>query len=134
VSPQLTEHPAVLETKWLICAAEKNWSAALGVARSILKGAPERSVGWLHQAYALRRVPDGGLQAAWDALRPAADQFPKEPTIPYNLSCYACQMGQLDEARKWLERALAIGSHSSIKAMALADSDLEPLWTEIKEW
>ena len=59
--------------------------------------------------------------------------FPAEPIIAYNLSCYACQMQQLDIARHWLNRAVAAGQKEAIKKMALADADLQPLWTEIKE-
>jgi len=55
-----------------------------------------------------RRVKSGGLQAAWGMLLPAFEKFPEEPTIPYNLACYACQMKRLDEARQWLERAATI--------------------------
>ena len=99
IAPAFQSHPDVLEANWLISASEKNWKAALDVARTLVQTEPARSFGWLQQAYALRRVPEGGLQAAWDALLPAADQFPKEPTIPYNLSCYACQMGRLERAR-----------------------------------
>ena len=73
------------------------------------------------------------MRQAWDALRPAFDRFPKEPTIPYNLSCYACQMRQLDEARVWLRRALKIGGKEKVKQMALADPDLQPLWDEIRQ-
>jgi tetratricopeptide (TPR) repeat protein len=134
VNPALAEHPDVLEVRWLILAAEQDWHAALQVARTLLKRDPDRPFAWLHQAYALRRVPDGGLQAAWDALHPVADRFPKEPTIPYNLSCYACQMGQLEEARKWLQRACTIGNRTTIKSMALADADLQALWPEIMKW
>jgi len=77
-------------------------------------------------------VPQGGLQQAWEALLPAFDKFPKEPIIPFNLACYACQMRQLDAARDWLQRAMAISGKEKIKPMALKDSDLEPLWEEIR--
>jgi hypothetical protein len=97
----------------------------------LLHAEPDRASGWLHQAYALRRVPEGGLQQAWEALLPAYEKFPQEATIPYNLSCYACQLGQLDDARQWLKRAVASGGKERIKHMALGDSDLEPLWGEI---
>ena len=134
VAPGFQSHPDVLEAGWLIEASEQNWKAALDVARNIIQAAPNRCFGWLHQAYALRRVSDGGLQAAWEALLPAVEQFPKEPTIAYNLSCYACQMGQLADARKWLRRALDTGDRSGIKLMALSDPDLRPLWMEIINW
>jgi Flp pilus assembly protein TadD len=132
ISPAHQRHPDVLEARWTIYAEERQWTAALEVARKLLSDAPDRADGWLHHAYALRRAPEGGLEKAWEALAPAAEKFPKEPTIPYNLSCYACQMRQLDEARVWLKRALKIGGKEKIKQMALADADLEPLWDEIR--
>jgi predicted Zn-dependent protease len=133
ISPAQQEHPDVLEVRWSISAEAKHWEEGLQAAQALLRHAPERSSGWLHQAYALRRVPDGGVQKAWDALLPAFDKFPKEPTIPFNLSCYACQLRQLDAARDWLKRAVAIGGKRKIKQMALQDSDLEPLWDEIRQ-
>jgi tetratricopeptide (TPR) repeat protein len=133
VSPAQQEHPDVLELRWSVLAEEKRWKEALQVAQALLRSAPERSSGWLHQAYALRRVPDGSLQKAWEALLPAFDKFPKELMIPFNLSCYACQMRQLDAARDWLQRAVKVGGKEKIQRMALSDPDLEPLWAEIQE-
>ena len=133
ISPEHQEHAGVLEARWTISAHEKQWSEALEIACSELRIAPDESSGWLHRAYALRRVNDGGLSQAWDALLPAAKMFPAEPIIAYNLSCYACQMQQLDIARHWLNRAVAAGQKEAIKKMALADADLQPLWTEIQE-
>jgi tetratricopeptide (TPR) repeat protein len=133
LGPSRQNHPDVLETRWLICAEEKRWAEGLQIARGLLHAEPGRASGWLHQAYALRRVADGGIQKAWDALLPAYEKFPKESTIAYNLSCYACQLGQLDEARIWLKRALAISGKEHIKRMALGDADLKPLWAEISQ-
>ena len=133
VSPGQQEHPDVLELRWSISAQGGRWEEGLQIAQALLRHAPERPTGWLHQAYALRRVPDGGLQKAWDALLPASDKFPEEAIIPFNLSCYACQMRRLDGARDWLKRAAAIGGKEKIKQMALGDSDLEPLWAEIRQ-
>jgi predicted Zn-dependent protease len=127
------EHPDVLEVRWSIAAEQKCWKEALQLAQTLLRRAPKRSSGWLHQAYALRRIRDGGVQQAWEALLPAFDKFPKEPTIPFNLACYACQMRQLDAARDWLKRAMAVAGKEKIVGMALKDSDLEPLWDEIRQ-
>ncbi len=133
INSALEEHPDVLEVRWVIYAKEKNWPAALAAARTLVQGDPARSSGWLHQAYAARRVEGGGVQGAWEALLPAFEKFPDEPTIPYNLSCYACQMQRMDEARQWLQRALKVGDKSKIKLMAMNDPDLKPLWDEIGE-
>jgi Flp pilus assembly protein TadD len=132
VSPAQQQHPDVLEVRWFIYAHGEQWNQALAVARAIVTQAPNRASGWLHQAYALRRVADGGVKEAWHALLPAFDKFPDEPVISYNLSCYACQMKQLEAARVWFKRAVVIGGKEKIKRMALADADLEPLWQEIK--
>jgi tetratricopeptide (TPR) repeat protein len=123
----------VLELRWSIAAEQKRWEEGLQLAQTLLRRAPKRSSGWLHQAYALRRISDGGLQKAWEALLPAFDKFPKELTIPFNLSCYACQLGQLDAARDWLKRAVAISGKEKVVTMALSDPDLEPLWDEIRQ-
>jgi hypothetical protein len=134
VSPAQQSHPAVLEVRWLLCAFEKTWREALFVADCEVAVGPEISVGWLHRAYALRRVEGGGLTQAWEALLPAAEKFPDEPVIAYNLSCYASQLNQLDTSRTWLNRAREVGDKSVIKKMALEDDDLKPLWPEIENW
>lgn len=134
LGPKLQMHPDVLELMFMIHSGETDWSSALEAARALVNAAPDRASGWLHQAYALRRVSDGGLKAAWEALLPIADRFPEEPIVPYNLSCYACQMDRLDEAREWLRRAVSGGSKAGIKKLAMADEDLEPLWAEVKRW
>lgn len=134
IAAERLSHPDVLEVRWLILAEEKAWAEGLEVARQLVTAAPRRASAWLHQAYALRRAPGGSVKAAWKALLPAFDKFPKEPTISYNLACYACQMGQLDAARVWFKRALVIGGKEKIKATGLADTDLQPLWEEIKRF
>lgn len=132
MSAALQEHPDVLEARWLALARLRRWGAAAKVGRALIAVVPHRSIGWLHHAYALRRAPNGGLQAAFNALAPVAQKFPDEPTIPYNLACYTCQM-QCDasEALDWLEQAMVAGDRKKILAMAMRDPDLEPLRAEI---
>ncbi len=134
LSPSTAGHPDVLEVRWAIAATIADWKQALEVAQRLVETEPRRASGWLHRAYAIRRVEGGGLQSAWDALLPAAVKFPEEPTVPYNLACYACQLGQLEEARARLMSARAIGGKSEIRKMALKDEDLKPLWAEVSEW
>jgi hypothetical protein len=134
LAPEVMEHPDVLDVRWSVCAAGRSWEAALAVAETLVRVAPERSSGWIHRAYALRRVRHGGLQLAWAALRPAHEKFPKEEVIPYNLACYAAQSGRLDAAWDWLTKAVTIsGDAKVIKDRALHDGDLQPLWQRIRE-
>lgn len=125
-------HPAVLEVRWAVYAEMKRWDLALESANELVRVLPGKVGGWLHRAYALRRAPGGGLAQAWDALLPAAEKFPKQSLVAFNLACYACQLQRLDEARLWLQRAAKIGGKAEVRKMALADSDLEPLWPEIR--
>jgi predicted Zn-dependent protease len=125
-------HPDVLEVRWQISAERKDWTDALEQARALISIDPDRPTGWLHQAYALRRVPDGGLHRAHEALLPVAERFPQESVIPYNLACYACQMQQIKEARVWLRRAMHVGGRERIRQMALSDDDLKPMWDEVR--
>lgn len=133
VQATLASHPTVLEVTWSVHALQKDWASALQVAEQLVQTAPDQAAGWLHRAYAMRRAPSGGLKAAWDALLPAVDRFPQESTIPYNLACYACQMSRPDDARRWFQRALAVGDKAKLKAMAASDPDLEPLRAELKK-
>lgn len=134
LSETLQSHPDVLETRWLALAQNQRWDAATKVGRALIATAPDRAASWLHHAYALRRSPGGGVLAAFNALAPAADQFPTEATIPYNLACYTCQMERdSDETMAWLHRAMKAGVRKAILEMALNDPDLEPLRAEIAQ-
>ncbi len=126
-------HPAVLEIRWAVCAHEHDWNAALPIARDLLAVAPESVTAWLHHAYALRRADGGGLSAAHDALSPASSKFPDEPTVFYNMACYACQLGQWEkQVMGWLRQALMKGKRGELLEMALKDPDLEPMRSQIE--
>jgi predicted Zn-dependent protease len=134
LSERFQDHVDVLEARWLALAQLQRWEAAAKVGRALIAAAPERPVGWLHHAYALRRASTGGLLAAFNALSPVAAKFPKDSTIPYNLACYTCQMQRdATETLAWLQQAIAAGERKEIIAMALKDPDLEPLRAEIEK-
>lgn len=138
ISTPHREHPAVLDAHWQLHAARSEWGGAHQFGERLIAAAPQTVSGWIHRAYAARRMEGGGLISAWDALLPAAERFPDESLIPYNLACYACQLGQLPLARQWLQRALAIATrlnhHASLLHMAAEDTDLAPLHAEVAHW
>ena len=83
----------------------------------------------MNQAYALRCIPKGSAKARTPCCLPSISFLGTD--YSYNLSCYACQMKQLDAA--WFVwRACVIGNEKEIKKMAPADLDLQPLWDEIR--
>jgi Flp pilus assembly protein TadD len=66
------------------------------------------------------------LQTAEKTLLEAQKRFPEEATIPFNLACYACQLGRLDEAREKLAKAIEM--EPSFKKAAIEDEDLKAIW------
>ena len=110
---------------------EKKWEACVHIARAITKLAPSLSHGWIHWAFSLHALKR--TKEAKEVLLPVVDKFPKEPIMHYNLACYECQLGNLKESMKWLEKAIDLAGKKDIRLMALNDSDLEPLWREIEE-
>jgi hypothetical protein len=55
------------------------------------------------------------------------------PRVIPRLWCYACQLGNQDEAWEWLTDAIDLSDTKEVKTLALNDPDLEPLWAEIGE-
>lgn len=127
--------PPVLGLEWSLLARERRWADACVVAEAQLVATPDDPEPWIHRSFALHELQR--TREAFDSLLPAAVRFPKEGTIPYNLACYACQLGDLAGARRWLARARAPGETPAAKLRrlraALQDPDLQPLWPEIRQ-
>jgi len=124
-------HLDVLEVRWHIHAKSKQWETCLKVATLIKKQAPNRTNGWLHLSYALHELQR--TAEAWDNLFAVAEKFPGEPTLAYNLACYAAQLGKLWEAEQWMKHAFKLSEPKALKPVALADADLKPIWHKIKD-
>ena len=120
-----SQHPAVLELRWQIAVKNRLWEEGLAIAETLCQAAPESSFGGIHRAYCLHELKR--TKEAWDILLPLAEKFPEEWLICYNLACYACQLGQLTEARAWLMRAIERGDPREINRLAAEDPDLKPL-------
>ena len=131
ITPEMRGHPSVLEVRFHIYAAAKKWEYAAEVAKAISEFAPDNPFGFIQQAYSLHELKL--TQEARNVLLPVVDKSPKEYIIRYNLACYACQLGNLKEARHWLKKAIGLASTKEVELMALNDPDLEPLWKELGE-
>jgi tetratricopeptide (TPR) repeat protein len=126
VAPELRAHPDVLRMRVEVYSAAKKWEYAAEVANALCRMVPDDSFGHIRLAFSLhvlKRTKD-----AYDALLPVADRFPSLWVVPCNLACYTCQLGRLDDARLWFDRALAVGDAKAIKLAALDDADLAPLF------
>jgi tetratricopeptide (TPR) repeat protein len=131
ITPELRGHPDVLEIRWQIYAKAKKWDAALDLASALIQLVPELPLGWVHRSYCLHELKRS--EEARDNLLRVVDKFPEDPIMRYNLAWYECQLGRLEQARNWLEKAFDLGHSRKIKWMALEDPDLEPLWRKIGE-
>jgi len=126
IAPELRLHPEVLNVRWQILARQKDWTTGLVIAGALTRLMPESAIGWIHLSYTLHEL--GRTQEAWDNLAGVANRFPDDCTIIYNQACYACRLGNLTTASDLLARTLKLGDAPELKRMALADTDLQPLW------
>jgi Flp pilus assembly protein TadD len=133
LAPALRSHPTVLVVTYEIRAKAGKWDDAAEIARALVKAQPKDPQFWIWHAYATRRRPGGGIPQAREILSQAQHLISVEPLISYNLGCYECQLGNLQSAWQWLERAFASRDPKSLKSLALEDRDLEPLWAEIRQ-
>jgi len=129
IDKKFLQHPDVLEVEFALAAKKRLWTICMNIAAALLESAPDRPTAWINCAITLHQLKQ--TQEAWDALYTVRDRFPKVSTIPYNLACYACQLGRIEDSRQWFKRALNVGG-KKIRNLALEDPDLQPLWEEIK--
>lgn len=129
ITPLFRAHPYVLELRYKIYDAAGRWDMALGVAKGVRELLPDNQWGHFYTAYALHELKR--TQEAYDVLKAVIFKFPDHQLMHYNLACYACRLGKLKAAMKWLEQAIDLGAE--IHKQALEDPDLEPLWNQIEE-
>jgi Flp pilus assembly protein TadD len=121
----------VLAVRWGILARFKLWEQSVTVAARMIELAPTEVFGWIHRSYALHELKR--TQEARDLLVPATELFPQMETVFYNLACYECQLNHVAEARQWWQRAVQLHDAAELRARALEDEDLRPLWPEIRQ-
>jgi predicted Zn-dependent protease len=129
IAANLRAHPDVLKVRWEIYAAAKKWEAALDIAAALIQSDPDAPLGWVNRSYALHELKRP--TEARDNLLRVVDKFPASATMRYNLACYECQLGRMQQAKQWLEKAFALGDAKELKLAALDDPDLEPLWRDV---
>ena len=69
----------------------------------------------------------GEYQAAFDVVEPKSREFPKDWKLAYDLVCYCCRLGRLDEASAHFHRAMENGNRQEVQRRMLDDPDMEPL-------
>jgi tetratricopeptide (TPR) repeat protein len=127
VPPEDKNRRDVLEVRLEIYRESKAWSLMEVVARELLKRQPDDPDDWNNLAFSIRRKDS--VKAAQTLLLEALEKFPNDAMIRYNLGCYACQLGDLEEAKKLVGDAIRLDA--KYKLLAIDDPDLEPLWQQI---
>lgn len=123
-------HPEVLGFRWQWLTAQNRWEDALEVSRLHVRTAPKSAEAWIHQSFALHELQR--TDEALTELQRVADRFEDIGTIPYNLACYTCRLGRIEEARTWLKRACKLQGKKATLAMAADDPDLAAMRDELK--
>jgi len=113
----------VMAVRLAVLQEQGKWPQLRNLARDFVQRVPDEPAAWVTWAYATRRADS--IAAAEKILLEAEQHHPSEPTIQFNLGCYACQRGDLSEARARVDRAIELDSKFS--ALAETDSDLAPL-------
>jgi tetratricopeptide (TPR) repeat protein len=127
ISPANQSDPAVLALRWHIWADQREWREAFEMAERLIAAAPDQVQPWIWLAYSARRMEGGGIPEAKAKLLEAAKRFPEDALVRYNLGCYEAQLGNREEALRYLGEAFKLGDRKHLKAMAMADPDLEAL-------
>ena len=114
---------------WVMLYHEtKEWVALIKVAEALAGTDPDEEQGWVSWAYALRELDR--VKEAQEVLLKAEVLHGKScAVLHYNLACYACQLGDMEEAIRRLSTACKM--HTDFKASALDDPDLQPMWDDI---
>lgn len=118
--------PGVLRLRVEFQSVLERWESVIPFAQRLANIDPGDSYPFYRWAYALHELKR--TQEAWDTLIRVVDRFSDEWVIPYNLACYATQLGNLSAAREWLAKAFTLGDAVALRSEAKKDPDLAPLW------
>lgn len=113
----------VLALRAVVLQEQERWAELRLIAGELLQRQPQTADWWIMCAYATRRAVS--LTEAEAILREAELRHPQEATIQFNLGCYACLRGDLAEARRRVDQAIALDDR--FREAATTDPDLSAL-------
>ena len=131
ISDGMRQHPSVFLIARCVYLATQQWSKLEAAAQDYSQCRPGDSDGWLLWAIALQKT--GRSMEAYQLLMSVKDRFPSVFGFPYNLACFACQLGHIEEAWSWVLKAYELSTLQEFKRWLLTDDDLEPLRERIIE-
>ena len=119
--------PEVLALRIAIYRGLEKWELMQEIAKRLADFQPDDIQWTIPFAYATRRADS--IPAAKEVLLNAESKFPKEAAIKYNLACYFCQTGEIQNAKNYLKKAFEIDLNW--RMAALEDEDLKLLWESL---
>lgn len=118
-------HTDVLALRVKIYRALKKWELMQTVAKRLALFDPDNVQWTVSWAYATRRADS--IDSARLILLNAVERLPAVAIFHYNLACYECRLGNLDDAHARLRRAFQLEPRYRLKA--LDEEDLEAVWS-----
>jgi hypothetical protein len=91
--------PEVLALRIAIYRGLEKWELMQEIAKRLAEFQPDDVQWTISLAYATRRADS--IQAAKEILLNAEPKFPEEAAIKYNLACYLCQAGEIQNAKNY---------------------------------
>ena len=119
--------PEALALRIAIYRGLEKWELMQEIAKRLADFQPDDIQWTISFAYATRRADS--IPAAKEVLLNAESKFPKEAAIKYNLACYFCQTGEIQNAKNYLKKAFEIDLNW--RMAALEDEDLKLLWESL---
>ena len=112
--------PEVLKVRVEVCRALESWEMMAEVSNHLRKIEPDEVGHALDQAHAARRFKSEAEAA--EILSLALRRYYDDALVRYNLACYWCVMGRVEEAREML--GTACRRDESLRELAETDEDL----------
>jgi tetratricopeptide (TPR) repeat protein len=128
IEPEEKNNSTVLGLRLEIYRTAQNWKMMEVVASELKRRQPDDPDHWNNLAFSIRRKDS--IKAARTLLLEALEKFPNDAMTRYNLGCYACKLGDLEDAKKLVGEAIKMDS--KFKLLALDDEDLVELWDSFK--
>ncbi len=117
------KNPLVLSIKADVYIHLKRYAEAFDYTETLCKVYPELPESFIQHAYVLHELKR--TQEAREILKKGPKGLKAKPVFYYNMACYECTLGNIDEARRLLREA--IKRDRTFEKLASEDSDLELL-------
>lgn len=120
---EVHHHPVTVEMRLVTLMQAKRWPEALESGRELCTLVPNATSPFIHTAFCLHEM--GQTMDARDVLLQGPEALRQEANYYYNLACYECVLGHVEEARQLLEKSITMDAR--YREFAKTDEDLRGL-------